>query len=97
MEEIQKEAKIRNRLAESVSVNGAYRTLFYGLKWNHEHKVAIVHPLAFLLRRVLYAVVIIFLVDQKVLFGAYIILLTCLFMMIFVIHEAPWVDKYINT
>lgn len=90
------EAIIRMKLAESVKLSNAYRTLFYGLKLNHEHNVAIVHPLAFLLRRVIYALVIIFMVDSNVVFGCLIILVTCLFMMAFVAHEAPWSDKSIN-
>ena len=62
-----------------------YRTLFYGLKCNHEHNVAVVHPLAFVLRRILYALVIVFMVKQNVLFGALIMLVTCLVMIVFVV------------
>ena len=54
---------MRNKIAERVQVSNFYRTLFYGLKWNHEHNVAMVNPLAFVLRRVLYALVIVFMAD----------------------------------
>lgn len=94
--EISKEAKIRVQLSQSVELSQAYRTLFYGLKKNHEHNVALVHPLAFLLRRVLFALVIIFMVDSKALFGSLLLLITCLLMLIFVVQEAPWEYPLIN-
>ena len=49
-----------------------------------------------MLRRVLYALVIVFMVGQSVLFGALLMLLTCLAMLVFVVQEAPWEDRFIN-
>ena len=43
-----------------MQISKRYRTLHYGLKRNHERNVAIVHPLMFILRRVIYALVIVF-------------------------------------
>lgn len=54
------------------------------------------HPLVFLVRRLLFSLVVVFLVSQNVLFGSLILLLTGLSMMIFVALEAPWVDGLIN-
>jgi hypothetical protein len=59
--------------------------------------VAIVHPLSFLLRRIVYAVVIICSTEENVFFGALILLLTCTFMMTFVALEAQWEDRLINS
>lgn len=53
---------MRNFLADSVQSSRAYSTLFYGLKKNQPHNMAVLHPLVFVLRRVLYAAVILFFV-----------------------------------
>ena len=58
-----KEAKLRLKLEDTVQLSQKYKTLHYGLKRNHERSVAIVHPLMFLTRRVIYAAVIVFLGD----------------------------------
>ena len=58
--------------------------------------MAIVHPLAFLLRRVLYAIVILFFVEEAAFFGALLLLLTCFIMMVLVVVEAQWEDQLIN-
>ena len=90
-------AKLRIKLEEEAHVNNAYKTLFYGLKRNHEHNVAIFHPLAFLLRRVLYSMIIILMAgEDSVFFGALLLLFTCLYMLIFVAHEGPWENRMIN-
>jgi cobalamin biosynthesis protein CobD/CbiB len=74
----------------------SYKTLFYGLKKNHHHNVAIVHPLSFLLRRIIYATVITFTTEDNAFFGALILLLTCIFMMTLVVLEAQWQESLIN-
>ena len=58
--------------------------------------MAVVHPLAFILRRVLFSFVIVLMVGDKVLFGTILLLLTCLFMLCFVAAEAQWEDNLIN-
>ena len=90
------EAKLRVALTEHAHMAAAYKTLFYGLKKNHPHNMAIVHPLAFLVRRVIYAFVIINFLKEVAMFGALILLATCLVMMAFVMAEAQWEDKMIN-
>lgn len=87
---------MRLALKDEVKVASAYATLFYGLKQNHEHKVAVIHPLFFVLRRVLYSIVIIFMVGYNVIFGAMLLLLSTLAMMTFVATERQWEDKFIN-
>jgi len=72
-------------------VNVAYKTLFYGLKTLHKHKVAVVHPLAFFLRRILYTVAIVALTSEgESYFGVIVLLLSCLLSAIFVIKYRPW-------
>ena len=87
---------MRIKLAERVRVSNYYRTLFYGLKLNHEHNVAVVYPMAFVLRRILYAFVIVYMVGQMVILGALLLLVSCLAMLVFVIQEAPWEDRSVN-
>ena len=58
-------AEIRVQLEGSVQVSQYYRTLYYGLKMNQVHYAAVVHSLAFVLRRVLYSLVIVFMVGEN--------------------------------
>ena len=74
----------------------AYKTLFYGLKRNHEHNVAVLHPILFIMRRVIYSLVIIFMIGESVMFGALILILSTLFMLIFVATERQWKEKFVN-
>ena len=84
-------------LQGEVQQSHAYKTLFYGLKKNHPHNMAIVHPLAFVLRRVLYAAVVLFFVEEAAFFGALLLLMTCFVMMVFVALETQWEDQLINS
>ena len=76
----------------------SYRTLFYGLKVNHPHNVAILHPLAFILRRILYSMVIVLMSreEELVFFGVLMILLTCLFFGYLILLESAWEDSLIS-
>ena len=82
----QKEAKFRIAVEQSVPVSQSYRTLFYGLKLNHERNVAVVHPLMFLVRRLVYAVVIITL-SETMFFGVLVVMLSCLVMLAYAVNE----------
>ena len=46
-----------------MEVNSRYKTVFYGLRKNHPHNAALVHPMTFLLRRIAYAAIIVFMFD----------------------------------
>ena len=74
------------------------KTLYTGLKMNHPRHVALVHPLAFLLRRILFAVIIVFMVNLMVhcIFGVFLLMLTCLFMLGYVLHEWQWQSNWIS-
>ena len=75
-----------------------YRTLFYGLRKNHPHNVAVVHPVSFLLRRVLYSLIIVFMASDilNVLYGCMLLLMTCLWMMLLILVEGEWESRMIN-
>ena len=85
---INDDAKMRKLLRHEVVVCSAYKTLFYGLKWNHEHNVAVLHPILFVLRRVIFTIVIIFMIGENVIFGALLLILSTLVMLTFVALEA---------
>ena len=63
-----------------------YKTLYYGLKLNHVRNVAIVHPLMFTLRRVLYALTIV-LMPNWPLIGTWILLIGTLVMLGYALVE----------
>lgn len=91
------EARARLDLQDQAKVSHWYKTLLYGLRHNHSYKIAVLHPLAFLLRRILYATVIVFSSEENIFWGAFAMLLTCLFMMALVWSKTPWQDAYINS
>ena len=64
--EIHREARLRIKLEEGVRLNPVFRTLYYGLKRNHPHNGAVIHPLAYLIRRILFACAIVFLAHANV-------------------------------
>ena len=80
------EAKLRVNLEQAVEVNNRYRTLFYGLKRNHQNRAAIVYPLFFLIRRLIYSALVLFLAEIPVV-GAYILCTICLMMIAYIIVE----------
>ena len=59
------EAKKRALVEQLITVKPQYKTLFAGLKLSHPDKVAVVHPIIFLLRRLFLAYAIVFLGDSS--------------------------------
>ena len=94
-DKIYSEAYLRVKVADRVKANQSYRTLFYGLKPNQERSSAIVHPFMFLLRRVIYALVIVCLVETY-LWGVFVVMFSCLCMLAFALTEFQWKDRIIN-
>ena len=90
-----REAHIRVKFADRMKTPQQYRTLFFGLKHNHERNVAIIHPLMFLLRRIIYALVIVFM-DEVMYYGVFVVMLSCLTMLAFACTEWQWKERIIN-
>ena len=88
------EAQLRVRLEGIVKVSSRYGTLFNGLRRNHPHKAAIVYPVTFLMRRLFYSIVIIFMAQLPVV-GAFLLSIVCIFMIAFVVVEKQWEDSLI--
>lgn len=74
------------RLAETVRRPERYRTLFYGLKRNHPRNVAIVHPLMFLLRRIIFALMIVYM-DKIAVWSTFIFMFMTLTMLAYALSE----------
>lgn len=81
-----REAHIRVKFADRMKTPQQYKTLFYGLRHNHERNVAVIHPLMFMLRRIIYALVIVFM-DKVMYYGVFIVMLSCLAMLAFACTE----------
>ena len=73
-------------LADSVKEPSRSKTLYYGLKRNHPRNVAVVHPLMFLFRRIIFALVIVFM-DQVPIWGIIIFMYMALTMLAYVLSE----------
>lgn len=86
-----REARRRLKLEDATQPYSGYKTLFYGLKKGHERNVAIVHPLMYFLRRIIYALVIVFM-DEIPIWGVVITMVCCLIMLAYALHEKQWVD-----
>ena len=71
------------------------KTLHYGLLLNHPRNVAVVFPLLDSLRRVIYALSIVFLAQQPLL-GIIILQLGTIVMIAYGLIEQPWKDPMIN-
>lgn len=63
-----------------------YKTLYYGLKRNHQRNVAVIHPLMFLLRRIIFALVIVFM-DTIPIWGVLIFMYSTLIMLAYTLSE----------
>ena len=58
--ELKLEALMRVNLQFQVQCNPHYQTLFYGLKKNHPRQITVLYPIIYLLRRIVYIVLILF-------------------------------------
>jgi len=84
-----REARNRLKIEDTVPERQGYKTLFYGLKQNHERNVAVIHPLMFLLRRVIYAFVIVFM-DEISVWPVMIVMVCTLVMLAYALLEYQW-------
>ena len=66
-----------------------FKTLYLGLKLNHPRNVAIMHPLMFTIRRIIYAITIVWLPSIR-LYGIWILLFSTLVMLCYALTEKPW-------
>ena len=93
---------IRNRanlllmLADTIPLNPRYKTLYYGLKINHPRNAAVVHPLMFMLRRVILAAVIV-LMSNAPLAASNLFMFTTIVMLAYTLSEKQWNQKFLNS
>ena len=92
---MRQQAKLAIELADSVQEPERIKTLYYGLKRNHPRNVAVIHPLMFVVRRIVYAAMIVGM-DQVPLFATHVFMFMTLVMLGFVLSEHQWKDRVIN-
>lgn len=86
------EAKLRLSIEDSVQVSTRYATLFSGLKLNTAHNSAVLEPLVFLIRRFLYAMVIV-LLGHKPQVALMLLIALSVLVLAFTIAEKPWKES----
>ena len=89
LQRIREEAQLRLEIEGFVKVNCRYSTLYEGLKLNTARNSAISQPLAFMLRRFIYAVVIVFMQSAPQV-GILVMIAVSTLMLNFTIFEQPW-------
>jgi len=88
-EQILMEAKSRIQLEDKAVTNKRFKTLFNGLKRNHEHNAGVVYPVIFVIRRLAYAFTLVFLYEWPYLATLSLMILT-LFVLAYILVERPW-------
>jgi len=86
---MQRESKLRLRIEDMATVNPRYATVFEGLKLNQPRNSAVVYPFAFLMRRLLFAIAIVFMSQQAILATVTTLVLSVA-MLGFLVIEQPW-------
>ena len=88
---MKKEAKLRLQIEDSINVNGRVKTLFQGLKLNQPHNSSVTYLFAFMLRRLIYALAIVFLTHMPQI-AILLILSLSVAILAFIWVENPWKD-----
>lgn len=92
---MQREAELRLKLESLVQLNERYKTLFDSLKLNTAHNSAILEPFLFMLRRMIYSALIIFMPHLPQI-ATSLLLIACLVIMAFTLIEKPWSTPEMN-
>lgn len=93
--EIKRDANLIVQLEDHVELNQRYKTVFSGLKLNTAHNSAIVEPVIFMLRRLIYAALIVFMPHMPHI-ATLVLLGVCFATLAFTIVEKPWSAPEIN-
>lgn len=88
------EARVRVHLESTTPVKKRYSALFNGLRKNHPNNAAVIHPLTFMLRRIVYAAIAIFMLQLPII-GTYILCLICIAVLAYTFIEQQWEDSLI--
>ena len=88
-------ARCKLSIEAEIKLNPRFATLCEGLKKNHAHAVALVYPVIYLLRRILFTCLIIYM-QQYAYTCVHILIFTSLTMMAFALTETPWEDRLIG-
>lgn len=89
------EAKLRLGFEDQISLSARYKTIFLGLKLNTEHSSTVIQPLGFLLRRLIYALLIVFCSEASMVNGVALLCLSTV-ALAFTVIEKPWADPTVH-
>ena len=92
---MKKRAEISVEMAMAVKEPARYKTLYYGLKRNHPRNVAVVHPLMFMARRIIFALMIVYM-DKVEIWNVLLFMACTLIMLAYTLSEHQWKSYVIN-
>lgn len=95
MDEVKEAARCKLSIEAEIKLNPRFATLCDGLKKNHAHAVALVYPMIYLLRRVLFTCLVLYM-QQYAYTSIHILIATSLAMITFALTESPWEDRLIG-
>lgn len=92
---MKREAELRLKIEDLIELNERYSTIFFGLKLNTPHNSAIIETFTFMIRRLIYAALIVFMPHLPQI-ATMTLLIVCLIVLIFNLTEKPWMTPEIN-
>lgn len=94
-QKIKRDAELRLNIEDLVELNERYSTIFLGLKLNTPHNSAIIENFTFMIRRLIYAALIVFMPHLPQI-ATMTLLIVCLIVLIFNLTEKPWTAPEMN-
>ena len=85
---------MHEEVTQKIKINPRYSTLFLGLRKNHPNNATVLYPLIFLLRRVIFAILAIFLIALPIVV-ANTLAIICIGILAFTVVERQWEDPLI--
>lgn len=95
MARFRKEVQLRLKLEDLVDVSQRYETIFDGLKLNTAHNSAVMQPLTFMVRRIIYAALIVFIPHMPQV-ATIALISMCVLMLAFSLNEKQWKDAEVQ-
>ena len=92
---IQEEAQLRVSVDRRVKLDPRFKTLFLGLRVNHERNAAALYPVLFLVRRFFFALVIMTM-GSTPFWPVHLVLLSSFVVLVFLVSERPWASKLVG-
>lgn len=92
---IQEEAQLRVSVDRRVKLDPRFKTLFLGLRVNHERNAGALYPVLFLVRRFFFAFIVMTM-GSTPFWPVHLVLLSSFAMLVFLVSERPWESKLVG-